>query len=81
MSEMIPGLWYEGDSESSAEFYVRLIVAVRIDRVLRSRANISGGSVNCVRTVASLSLALVIQPSTVNLKSSLIMHFHFRLSA
>ncbi len=39
MDKITPCLWYDGDAEAAAEFYVSLLPDSRIDRVVRSPAD------------------------------------------
>jgi len=51
MSRIIPCLWYDGDGEAAATFYVSLLPDSRIDRVMRSPVDTPSGPVDTVLTV------------------------------
>jgi predicted 3-demethylubiquinone-9 3-methyltransferase (glyoxalase superfamily) len=51
MQKIIPCLWFDGNAEAAAEFYVSLLPDSRIDRVLKSPADTSSGSAGMVLTV------------------------------
>ena len=39
MNPIVPNLWFDGNAEEAAEFYVRLFPNSRIDHVMRSPAD------------------------------------------
>ncbi|HEV2747349.1 MAG TPA: VOC family protein [Allosphingosinicella sp.] len=51
MSKIAPCLWYDGQAEEAAEFYVSLLPDSRIHKVLRAPADYPGGSAGNVLTV------------------------------
>ena len=51
MQKITPCLWFDGDAEEAAAFYVTLLPDSRIDRVLRSPADTPSGPAGSVLTV------------------------------
>jgi predicted 3-demethylubiquinone-9 3-methyltransferase (glyoxalase superfamily) len=51
MQRIVPCLWFNGDAEAAAEFYVSLLPDSRIDRVLKSPADTPSGPAGMVLTV------------------------------
>ena len=51
MKKVVPCLWFNGDAEAAAEFYVSLLPDSRIDRVLTSPADTPSGPAGMVLTV------------------------------
>ncbi|BAZ70988.1 hypothetical protein NIES4106_57850 (plasmid) [Fischerella sp. NIES-4106] len=51
MQKIIPCLWFNGNAEEAAEFYVSLLPDSRIDRVLKSPADTPSGRAGTVLTV------------------------------
>jgi predicted 3-demethylubiquinone-9 3-methyltransferase (glyoxalase superfamily) len=51
MQKITPCLWFKGDAEDAASFYVTLLPNSRIDRVLRSPADTPSGPAGSVLTV------------------------------
>jgi predicted 3-demethylubiquinone-9 3-methyltransferase (glyoxalase superfamily) len=51
MSKIAPCLWFNGDAESAAEFYVSLLPDSRIDKVQRSPADTPGNKAGEVLVV------------------------------
>ncbi|HEX8527564.1 VOC family protein [Allosphingosinicella sp.] len=51
MDKITPCLWFDGNAEEAANFYVSLLPDSRIDRVLRSPADYPSGSAGDVLTV------------------------------
>lgn len=51
MQKVIPCLWFNGDAEEAAGFYVSLLPGSSIDRVLTSPADTPSGSAGTVLTV------------------------------
>ena len=51
MQKIIPCLWFDGDAEAAAQFYVSLLPNSSIDRVLKSPADTPSGSADTVLTV------------------------------
>ena len=51
MQKVIPCLWFDGDAEEAARFYVSLLPNSRIDRVTKSPADTPGGPAGTVLTV------------------------------
>ena len=48
---IIPCLWYDGDGEDAATFYVSLLPDSRIDRVMRAPVDTPSGPADTVLTV------------------------------
>jgi predicted 3-demethylubiquinone-9 3-methyltransferase (glyoxalase superfamily) len=51
MQKIVPCLWFNGNAEEAAEFYVSLLPDSRIDRILKSPADTPSGSAGMVLTV------------------------------
>jgi predicted 3-demethylubiquinone-9 3-methyltransferase (glyoxalase superfamily) len=51
MQKLVPCLWFDGDAEEAARFYVSLLPDSRIDRILRSPADTPSGPAGMVLTV------------------------------
>jgi predicted 3-demethylubiquinone-9 3-methyltransferase (glyoxalase superfamily) len=51
MQKIIPCLWFNGNAETAAEFYVSLLPDSRIDRTLKSPADTPSGPAGMVLTV------------------------------
>ncbi|MEO1520770.1 MAG: VOC family protein [Cyanobacteria bacterium J06633_2] len=51
MQKVVPCLWFDGDAEAAAQFYVSLLPDSRIDRVLKSPADTPSGPAGTVLTV------------------------------
>lgn len=51
MQKITPCLWFNGDAEEAASFYVTLLPDSRIDRVFRSPADTPSGPVGSILTV------------------------------
>jgi predicted 3-demethylubiquinone-9 3-methyltransferase (glyoxalase superfamily) len=51
MQKIIPCLWFNGNAEAAAEFYVSLLPDSRIDRTLKSPADTPSGPAGMVLTV------------------------------
>ena len=51
MQKIVPCLWYDGDAEEAAQFYVSLLPNSQIDRVTRAPAESPSGPVGSVLTV------------------------------
>lgn len=51
MQKVVPCLWFDGDAEEAAQFYVSLLPDSRIDRVLKSPADTPSGPAGTVLTV------------------------------
>jgi predicted 3-demethylubiquinone-9 3-methyltransferase (glyoxalase superfamily) len=51
MQKIIPCLWFDGNAEAAAGFYVSLLPDSRIDRILKSPADTPSGSDRMVLTV------------------------------
>jgi len=51
MKSIVPCLWFDGDAEEAARFYVSLLPDSRIDRVMRSPADTPSGEAGTVLTV------------------------------
>lgn len=51
MSKISPCIWFDGDGEEAANFYVTLLPDSRIDRVMRSPADYPGGKAGAVLLV------------------------------
>lgn len=51
MQKIVPCLWFNGDAEAAASFYVSLLPDSRIDRVLKSPADTPSGHAGMVLTV------------------------------
>ena len=51
MQKITPCLWFNGDAEDAASFYVTLLPNSRIHRVLRSPADTPSGPTGSVLTV------------------------------
>lgn len=51
MQKIVPCLWFNGDAEEAAQFYVSLLPDSRIDRVLKSPADTPSGPAGMVLTV------------------------------
>ena len=51
MSKIIPCLWYDGQAEAAANFYVSLLPDSRVDKVTRSPADYPSGKAGDVLTV------------------------------
>ncbi|MEL6138282.1 MAG: VOC family protein [Cyanobacteria bacterium J06628_6] len=51
MQKITPCLWFNGDAEAAARFYVSLLPDSRIDRVLKSPADTPSGPAGTVLTV------------------------------
>ena len=51
MSKIVPCLWYDGQAEEAANFYVTLLPDSRVDRVNRSPADYPSGKAGDVLTV------------------------------
>jgi predicted 3-demethylubiquinone-9 3-methyltransferase (glyoxalase superfamily) len=51
MQKIVPCLWFNGNAEEAAEFYVSLLPDSRIDRVLKSPADTPSGPAGTVLTV------------------------------
>ena len=51
MSKIAPCLWFDGQAEEAAKFYVSLIPDSRIERVMRAPADYPGGSAGTLLTV------------------------------
>ena len=51
MSKIAPCLWFDGQAEEAAKFYVSLLPDSRIDRVMRSPADTPSGPAGMVLTV------------------------------
>ncbi len=51
MQKVVPCLWFDGDAEEAAQFYVSLLPDSRIDRVMKSPADTPSGPAGKVLTV------------------------------
>jgi len=51
MQKITPCLWYNGDAEEAAKFYVTLVPNSRIDRIFRSPVDTPSGKAGSVLTV------------------------------
>ncbi|MEL6224907.1 MAG: VOC family protein [Cyanobacteria bacterium J06627_8] len=51
MQKVVPCIWFDGDAEAAAQFYVSLLPDSRIDRVLKSPADIPSGPAGTVLIV------------------------------
>lgn len=51
MQKVVPCLWFNGDAEAAAAFYVSLLPDSRIDRILKSPADTPSGPAGTVLTV------------------------------
>ena len=51
MSKITPCLWFDGNAEEAAKFYVSLLPDSRIDKIMRAPADYPGGSAGTVLTV------------------------------
>lgn len=51
MQKIVPCLWYNGQAEEAARFYVTLLPNSRVDRVLLSPADYPSGAAGAVLTV------------------------------
>jgi len=51
MSKIAPCLWFDGQAEEAAKFYVSLLPDSRIERVMRAPADYPGGSAGTLLTV------------------------------
>ncbi len=51
MQKVVPCLWFDGDAEAAAQFYVSLLPDSKIDRVLKSSTDTPSGSAGTVLTV------------------------------
>jgi predicted 3-demethylubiquinone-9 3-methyltransferase (glyoxalase superfamily) len=51
MQKIVPCLWFNGDAEAAAQFYVSLLPDSHIDRVLKSPADTPSGPADTVLTV------------------------------
>ena len=51
MQKVVPCLWFDGDAEEAAQFYVSLLPNSSIDRVLKSPADTPSGPADTVLTV------------------------------
>jgi predicted 3-demethylubiquinone-9 3-methyltransferase (glyoxalase superfamily) len=51
MQKIVPCLWFNGDAEEAAQFYVSLLPDSRIDRVLKSPTDTPSGPAGSVLTV------------------------------
>lgn len=51
MQRIVPCLWFDGDAEDAARFYVSLLPNSQIDRVMRSPADTPSGAAGMVLTV------------------------------
>ena len=51
MQKIVPCLWFNGDAEEAAEFYVSLLPDSHIDRILKSPADTPSGPAAMVLTV------------------------------
>jgi predicted 3-demethylubiquinone-9 3-methyltransferase (glyoxalase superfamily) len=51
MQKIVPCLWFNGNAEEAAQFYVSLLPDSRIDRVLKSPADTPSGPAGMVLTV------------------------------
>jgi predicted 3-demethylubiquinone-9 3-methyltransferase (glyoxalase superfamily) len=51
MQKVVPCLWFDGDAEAAAQFYVSLLPDSSIDRVLKSPADSPSGPAGTVVTV------------------------------
>ncbi|WP_017302278.1 VOC family protein [Nodosilinea nodulosa] len=51
MQKVVPCLWFDGDAEAAAQFYVSLLPDSRIDRVLKSLTDTPSGPADTVLTV------------------------------
>ena len=51
MSKIAPCLWFDGQAEEAAKFYVSLLPDSRIDRIMRSPADTPSGPAGSVLTV------------------------------
>lgn len=51
MQKVVPCLWFDGDAEEAAQFYVSLLPDSSIDRVLKSPTDTPSGSAGMVPTV------------------------------
>ncbi len=51
MQKIVPCLWFNGDAEEAAEFYVSLIPDSKIDKVFRSPTDTPSGRAGTVLTV------------------------------
>jgi predicted 3-demethylubiquinone-9 3-methyltransferase (glyoxalase superfamily) len=51
MQKIVPCLWFNGNAEEAAEFYVSLLPDSRIDRILKSPADTPSGPAGMVLTV------------------------------
>lgn len=51
MSKIAPCLWFDGNAEEAAKFYVSLLPDSRIDKIMRAPADYPGGSAGTVLTV------------------------------
>jgi len=52
MSKIVPCLWFDGEAEEAANFYVSLLSNSRIDQVQRNVTDSPGGKAGTVLTVA-----------------------------
>lgn len=52
MTKIVPCLWFDGQAEEAAEFYVSLLPNSQIDEVLRAPADNPSGQAGSVLTVA-----------------------------
>jgi predicted 3-demethylubiquinone-9 3-methyltransferase (glyoxalase superfamily) len=51
MQKVVPCLWFDGNAEAAAEFYVSLLPDSQIDRILKSPADTPSGLAGMVLTV------------------------------
>lgn len=51
MSKIAPCLWFDGNAEEAAKFYVSLLPDSRIDKIMRAPADYPGGSAGTVLTI------------------------------
>jgi predicted 3-demethylubiquinone-9 3-methyltransferase (glyoxalase superfamily) len=51
MQKIVPCLWFDGDAEEAARFYISLFPDSRIDRILKSLADTPSGAAGTVLTV------------------------------
>ena len=51
MSKIAPCLWFDGNAEEAAKFYVSLLSDSRIDKIMRAPIDYPGGSAGTVLTV------------------------------
>lgn len=51
MQKVVPCLWFDGDAEAAAQFYVSLLPDSSVDRVLKSPTDTPSGSAGTVLTV------------------------------